>query len=188
MGKSRNIARLVVDATGAVDATNLGNAVPADGSITEAKLASDSVTAAKIATGAVGADELAATAVTAGTYGTASAIPAITVDADGRITGVTTNSVSATPTTAQVLAATAGASAGEVGAYSFLSHGSNYGIQTTGSTRAGSQLRYSGASSGDTVFAVTGGTPAGTWRLMGYIQEGGATSTIYVPSVWLRIS
>jgi hypothetical protein len=97
MGKSRNIARLVVDATGAVDATNLGNAVPADGSITEAKLASDSVTAAKIATGAVGADELAATAVTAGTYGTASAIPAITVDADGRITGVTTNSVSATP-------------------------------------------------------------------------------------------
>lgn len=97
MGKSRNIARLVVDATGAVDATNLGNAVPADGSITEAKLASDSVTAAKIATGAVGTDELAATAVTAGTYGTASAIPAITVDADGRITGVTTNSVSATP-------------------------------------------------------------------------------------------
>jgi hypothetical protein len=91
-------------------------------------------------------------------------------------------------TTASVLTATAGASAGEVGAYSFLSHGSNYGIQTTGSTRAGSQLRYSGASSGDTVFAVTGGTPAGTWRLMGYIQEGGATSTIYVPSLWLRIS
>jgi hypothetical protein len=33
MGKSRNIARLVVDSSGAVDATNLGNAVPADGSI-----------------------------------------------------------------------------------------------------------------------------------------------------------
>jgi hypothetical protein len=52
------------------------------------------VEANDIAEGAVGSDALAATAVTAGTYGTASAIPAITVDADGRITGVTTNAVS----------------------------------------------------------------------------------------------
>jgi hypothetical protein len=112
MGLARNLARLIVDGSGAINATNLTNAVPADGSITEAKLASDSVTAAKIATGAVGTSEIAAGAVveadiadgavttnklansgvTAGSYGTSSAIPAITVDAKGRITSATTNS------------------------------------------------------------------------------------------------
>ena len=40
MSNARNLARLVVDASGAVNANNLGNAVPADGSITAAKLAS----------------------------------------------------------------------------------------------------------------------------------------------------
>ena len=39
MSKARNLARLVVDSGGAVDAANLTNAVPADGSITAAKLA-----------------------------------------------------------------------------------------------------------------------------------------------------
>ena len=41
-----------------------------------------------------GAATLANSGVTAGTYGSASAIPAITVDAKGRITAVTTNAVS----------------------------------------------------------------------------------------------
>ena len=40
MSKARNIARLVVDSSGDLDASNLGNAIPADGSITAAKLAS----------------------------------------------------------------------------------------------------------------------------------------------------
>ena len=43
-----------------------------------------------IAAGAVGPAELAATAVAAGTYGSATAIPIVVVDADGRLTGVTT--------------------------------------------------------------------------------------------------
>jgi len=124
MGKSRNIARLVVDATGAVDATNLGNAVPADGSITEAKLASNAVTTAKIAAGAVAEADIADSAittakiaagavveadiadgavttnklsnsgVTANTYGSGSAIPVITVDAKGRITSASTSAIS----------------------------------------------------------------------------------------------
>lgn len=64
MSKSRNIARLIVDSSGAVDAANLTNAVPADGSITEAKLASNAVTSAKIAAGAVGESDLADGAVT----------------------------------------------------------------------------------------------------------------------------
>jgi len=76
-------------ATGAVTATQIAaNAVTvddiADGSISTAKLADDAVTA----------DKLADTAVTAGSYGSASAIPAITVDAQGRITSASTNAIS----------------------------------------------------------------------------------------------
>lgn len=74
MGKARNLARLVVDSGGAVDASNLTNAVPADGSITSAKIADgavgtadiadSAVTTAKIAAGAVATVDIADSAVT----------------------------------------------------------------------------------------------------------------------------
>ena len=57
-----------------------------DGSIDTAHIADDAVTAAKLAN----------TGVSAGTYGSTTLAPAITVDAQGRITGVTTNSISST--------------------------------------------------------------------------------------------
>ena len=43
--------------------------------------------------GSIGPTQLANTAVTAGTYGSTSTIPSFTVDSDGRITNVTTNSI-----------------------------------------------------------------------------------------------
>lgn len=90
------LTKVVTDgiATGAVTATQIAaNAVTvddiADGSITTAKLADDSVTG----------DKLANTAVTAGTYGSSSAIPSITVDAQGRITSATTSALNSTAIT-----------------------------------------------------------------------------------------
>lgn len=49
-----------------------------------------------ISTGAIGSDEIAATGVTADTYGSSTSIPVITVDADGRITSASTQSISTT--------------------------------------------------------------------------------------------
>lgn len=40
MSRARDLARLIVNSSGALDSSNLTNAVPADGSITSAKLAS----------------------------------------------------------------------------------------------------------------------------------------------------
>jgi hypothetical protein len=84
------------------------------------------------------------------------------------------------PTTAQVLNATAGASAGAVGTYSIIGTTSG-GIPTFNSTRAGSQLRYRSITAGN-----SGATPSGTWRLMAGWQD----DCGFVPSasLWLRIS
>jgi hypothetical protein len=52
-----------------------------------------------VTAGSIGASQLASTAVTAGSYGSSSAIPSITVDADGRITAASTSSIDSTAIT-----------------------------------------------------------------------------------------
>jgi hypothetical protein len=71
----------------------------ADNAVTVAKLADGSVSTAKLVDGSVTAAKLANTAVTAGTYGSATQVPTITVDAQGRITNaVSTTITGAAPT------------------------------------------------------------------------------------------
>jgi hypothetical protein len=82
--------------------------------------------------------------------------------------------VSTTPTTDQVLTATAGASAGAVGTYCMAYAFS--GNVSIGGTMAGNQIQYSSSDGGNRL-----GSPAGTWRVMGYSAEGFTT-------VYLRIS
>lgn len=105
-----------------------------------------------------------------------------------------------TPTTAQVLSATAGASAGDVGAYSLCVAAGTLGEVATNGTTAGSNLRYASAASssaqrynGPLTFTSVGGTPSGTWRNMGYYprRDNGPCADdrfTTVPTVWLRIS
>lgn len=194
---------------GAVGATNL-----ASNSVTTAKIADKNVTLAKlpdiatasilgrttagtgdpeVLTGAqarsvIGADN--ASNLTSGTVGTAR-LGTGTANSTTFLRGDQTWA-SATPSTADVLTATAGASAGGVGTYAILY--SNASAQVSvGSTTSGTNLRYlpMRMAIGQTMLGgAVGSTPSGTWRAM---TESIAAVSINCLSyqgyaLWLRIS
>ena len=96
------------------------------------------------------------TSATAGTYGSATQVAQVTVDANQRISGITNVSITA--------AVNANAAAGDVGSYAFMQQSSGNTTYNPGDTLAGSSLRYSDA----TGRLYTAVTPSGNWRCMGY--------------------
>lgn len=90
----------------------------------------------------------------------------------------------------------AGLSAGAVGTYAYLLLNTNTDTDyAAGSTLAATSLVYAGTSSnasGSTVNIANSGTPSGTWRAMGYVQNisnsGGAGAQRQGATLWLRIS
>lgn len=69
----------------------------ADGSVTTGKIVDGTIATADLANGSVTATKLANTTVVANTYGTATQVPQLTVDAQGRITGVTNVTITGVP-------------------------------------------------------------------------------------------
>ena len=119
----------------------------------------------------------------------------------------TWQTVSTTPTTAQVLTAYADATAGAVGTYAFM--GSVVATQfSEGSTTAGSNLRFAGMAGENANITTsiwlnnnqvslskhfTGGAGSGTWRCMGVcpfntFSACGTTFRRWGATLWLRIS
>jgi len=174
-----------------------GNLV--DSAVTTAKIANDAVTTAKIGNSQVTDAKvagIAASKITSGTVATAR-LGSGTANNTTFLRGDQTwQTISTTPTTQQVLDATAGASVGAVGTYAFLGVTTS-GTFSAGATLAGSSLRYSGIaqeqqqvgwdSTGP--FEIrgigNGGTPAGTWRAMG---RAGENVNNRPATIWLRIS
>lgn len=123
----------------------------------------------------IGADN--ASNLTSGTVGTAR-LGSGTADSTTYLRGDQTwSTVSTTPTTAQVLTATAGASVGAVGTYALMFNGP--ANRSPGDTLAGSSLTYAGCDGNNSTSA------SGTWRLMGRNND---VSNRQSTSVWLRIS
>lgn len=100
--------------------------------------------------------------------------PTITLGTPSSITTTSTNSVTSTSHTHELAASTVmallvnGSTLGAVGTYALL-YKTTTGAVSPGSSVSGSALRYSNADEENS------GTPSGTWRAMGYTQNGGLT-------------
>lgn len=108
-----------------------------------------------------------------------------------------TASIPGAPSTSDVLAATAGATAGAVGTYCFARRTTGTTDVAFGSTLAGSSLSPTSAVSiivyntvGTTLTLATGSALSGTWQAMGTYDHinGTAPTAINGATLWLRIS
>lgn len=105
------------------------------------------------------------------------------------ISGTTVTYNDGSTTTTNTPNATAALTQGALGSYAQLTFPGNTATRSEGFTVAGSSLRFGNADQS----SLTGGTPGGSWRLMGYLGAytipGGKAppSTGYATTaVWLR--
>jgi len=96
------------------------------------------------------------TSATAATYGDATNVAQVTIDANQRLSGITNVAITA--------AVNANAATGDIGTYAFMQQATGDTIYNPGNTLAGSSLRYSDA----TGRMYTVSNPSGNWRCMGY--------------------
>jgi len=99
------------------------------------------------------------------------------------------------PTTTEVLSATAGATAGEVGVYSFMFNATQGQSITAGTNYAGSSLRYTGIRVTANIINNTFGanavstgastTPSGTWKAMSTANN---VTEYFAATLFLRIA
>jgi hypothetical protein len=211
---------VTINGNGAISGLVIATGDLADAAVTTPKIADTAVTLGKMAnmatasvlgrnTAGTGAPEVLSAAttrtligadnasnLTSGTVGTAR-LASGTANSTTFLRGDQTwATVSTTPTTAQVLSATAGAAVGDVGTYAWLSTTSlSTANINPGATYAGSALGYWGSLIGQSP-AVNyqllasgrsfGSAPAGTWRAMGFLNTDNSNS--YVNTLFLRIS
>jgi hypothetical protein len=171
------------DASGTWGISITGNAATAT-SATSATTAT-SATSATTATSATNATNLTGTATS---NIPTSALASGTANSTTFLRGDRTwQTISTTPTTAQVLSATAGASAGDVGTYAFARRITS-GNSANNSTIAGSSLRWSNGSGSTVTGYTTFPTLPGTWRAMCYVVGSTASTSGPAVGLWLRIS
>lgn len=185
--------------TAALNLGLLGNNVNTSGQVSLTAGVSGTL---PVANGGTGAASLAANNVLLGN-GT-SVLQAVAPSTSGNVltsNGSTWTSAappSPAPTTAQVLSATAGASAGAVGTYAFARLGTNLAFNATvaGSSLTPTSAAYSvykGSSAGDTATLAVGTALSGTWRAMGTQTAVDSSPNfsdpiIYGATLFLRIS
>ena len=160
----------------ALNASNLGS-----GTVPDARFPATLPAASGVNLTNLNASNLASGSVATARLGTGTANSGTFLRGDG-----TWAVASSTPSTADVLNATAGASWGAVGTYAYATRFSGTGNMAPGTTVAGSGLSPAALTVGgygSVSFSGSGAAPSGTWRAMGGGGVAGSPLTL-----WLRIS
>jgi hypothetical protein len=177
---------------------------PANSPLTSELIGDNTISTNDIIDGAVTGAKLENAGVTAGTYGSASAIPAVTVDAKGRVTSVTTNAVSGGVTSLNgQTGAITNTDYGAIGSYVIAGESSTPAATTRNLnvTVAGSVLTHSTyvGTGSNSISVGLNGTPqfsttpsaslglSGTWRRMTR-STNGSINTQNQTNLYVRIS